>query len=123
MDDLQELTVLNDRFIAACRAGSWNDLSQILSSRFRYVDGVTGSCWEMDRYIEDLSSHPNPELSIDQVVVHLAGDTAGVSARTSNGTGSHHRYLDIYARESGEWKCVQACVWPAESDLVLGAPA
>ena len=119
MDDAAQLTQLNDRFIAACRAGSWDDLEPILSSRFRYVDGVTGSRWEMDRYRDDLCAHPNPELSIDQVVVHLAGDTAGVSARTSNGTGRHHRYLDVYARESGEWKCVQACVWPAESDLVL----
>ena len=43
MDDVQQLTVLNGQLSSACRAGSWNNLNQILSSRFRYVDGATGS--------------------------------------------------------------------------------
>lgn len=114
MDDQAELTALNDQFIAACQKGSWEQLRQVLSTRFRYIDGSTGERWDMERYIADLQTNPSPQLSIDQVVVHLAGDTAGISARTSNGTGSHNRYLDVYAREPEGWKCVQACVWPSD---------
>lgn len=108
--------MLNDRFIDACRAGSWEDLSKVLSERFAYVDGATGERWEMDRYIAELRANPRPQLSIDDMVIHVAGETAGVSARTSNGTGTHNRYLDVYAREPAGWRCVQACVWPTESD-------
>lgn len=116
MDDVDSLMRLNDRFIAACRKGSWADLEPVLSERFAYVDGATGERWQMGRYIDDLRSNPSPLLSIDDVVVHVAGDTAGVSARTSNGTGRHNRYLDVYAREADGWKCVQACVWPTQPD-------
>jgi hypothetical protein len=112
MDDRDALVRLNDRFIGACRTGSWDELRPVLSADFRYVDGVTGEMWEMARYVEDLVTSPNPSLSIDQVVVHVAGDTAGVSARTSNGRGGHGRYLDVYARGTHGWACVQAMVWP-----------
>lgn len=116
MDDVKQLTTLNGRFIEACRAGSWEELRPVLSERFRYVDGATGELWDMERYIADLGANPSPQLLIDQLVVHVAGETAGVSARTSSGTGTHNRYLDVYAREGDEWKCVQACVWPTEAD-------
>jgi len=116
MDDVTALRPLNDRFISACRAGSWEDLQLVLSPRFRYVDGATGECWTMSTYIEDVRGSANPRLSVDQVVVHVAGDTAGVSARTSNGSGRHNRYLDVYARDDGGWSCVQACVWPTAPD-------
>ena len=115
-DDVETLTDLNERFIAACRQGSWEELRNVLSDGFKYVDGTTGEAWDEARYISDLRANPVPALSIDQVVVHVAGDTAGVSARTSNGTGKHNRYLDVYAREAHGWKCVQACVWPTRDD-------
>ena len=113
MDDAQALTSLNRRFIEACRAGSWEDLPPVLSRRFQYVDGVTGEPWALERYITDLRANPSPQLTIDQVVVHVAGDTASVMARTSAGSGRHNRYIDVYARQADGWKCVQACVWPS----------
>jgi len=116
MDDVRALTELNDRFIEACRAGSWELLRPVLSEFFQYVDGVTGEAWDMERYIADLEGAPSPRLAIDQVVVHVAGDAGGVSARASNGTGRHNRYLDVYAREAEGWRCVQACVWPVAAD-------
>ena len=115
-DDVVQLTALNEAFIDACRLGSWEDLQPVLSDHFRYVDGATGELWDMDRYIADLRANPVPQLGIDQVVVHVAGDTGSASARTSNGSGSHNRYLDVYAREDGRWRCVQACVWPVAAD-------
>ncbi len=120
-DDVDILRALNARFIAACRQGSWEDLSQVLSERFAYVDGVTGERWEMPRYIADLRDHPSPDLTVDQVVVHVAGETAGVSARSNGGTGRYNRYLDVYALENGAWKCVQACVWPQHSGDTLAS--
>jgi hypothetical protein len=115
-DDVETLRELNDRFIAACRLGSWENLSKVLSERFAYVDGVTGERWDMPRYITDLREHPSPGLTVDQVVIHVAGETAGVSARSTAGTGRYNRYLDVYTRENGTWKCVQACVWPLRQD-------
>lgn len=111
-DDVVQLRELNDRFIAACRLGSWEGLRPVLSDRFAYVDGGTGERWELQRYIADLRENPIPTLAIDQVDIHVAGDTAGVSARTSSGNGRFNRYLDVYAREADGWRCVQASVWP-----------
>lgn len=111
-DDLTQLRDLNDRFIEACRKGSWEDLKPVLSDRFVYLDGGTGARWEMSRYIDDLRENPLPSLTIDQVDIHVVGDTAGVSARTTAGTGSFNRYLDVYTREVDGWRCVQASVWP-----------
>ena len=51
-------------------------------------------------------------LSIDQVVVHVDGNTAVVSARSSRKAGSYSRYVDGYERRNGGWVCIHACVWP-----------
>jgi hypothetical protein len=110
--DARILADLNQQFISACRLGSWEKLSLVLSDHFAYVDGLTGEQWELARYIDDLRAGPSPTLGVDQVVVHVAGDTGSVSARSSNGSGRHNRYIDVYARETDGWKCVQACVWP-----------
>jgi hypothetical protein len=118
MEDYETLLGLNNQFIGACQAGSWDALRPVLSDRFCYVDGVTGEVWPMARYIGDLERSPNPRLSVDAVVVHVVGDTAAVSARTSNGTGRHNRYLDLYAREPAGWKCVLATVWPIAQSAV-----
>lgn len=113
VNDIEALTAHNEHFIQACRQGSWEMLQLILGSDFRYLDGGSGEQWEQDRYVADLRDHPAPTLAIDQLSIHLAGDTAQVSARTSrSGSDRHHRYLDSYARRDGHWVCVHACVWP-----------
>ena len=111
MDDIKALLELNDQFIDAFRNGSWEQLRPVLSSGFSYLDGATGEVWEHERYVENLRANPSPTLSIDQVVVHVDGDTAVVSARTSR-PGRFGRYVDTYARQEGAWRCVHACVWP-----------
>lgn len=108
MDDEAALRELNEQFIEAFRQGSWELLQPVLSPSFSYLDGRTGEVWPEDRYIENLRSNPVPDLAIDQVVVHVDGDTAIVSARTSR----PGRYVDTYTRRDGQWKCVHACVWP-----------
>ena len=108
MDDEATLRELNEQFIEAFRQGSWELLQPVLSPSFRYLDGRTGEVWPQERYVENLRANPAPELAIDQVVVHVDGDTAIVSARTSR----PGRYVDTYARRDGRWLCVHACVWP-----------
>jgi Domain of unknown function (DUF4440) len=111
-DDAQTLTQLNLRFIEAFRQGSWELLEPILSRSFSYLDGATGEVWAQARYIEELRNNPAPALAIDEVVMHIDGDTAVVSARTSRQPGRYSRYVDTYQRRDSGWLCVHACVWP-----------
>lgn len=112
MNDTEALTELNRRFIDAFRHGSWETLQPVLSPSFRYLDGATGELWELPRYIEDLRANPAPTLGIDQLVVHVDGDAAVVSARSSSRPGQFNRYVDSYERREGTWVCYHACVWP-----------
>jgi hypothetical protein len=111
MDDRQALLELNEQFIDAFRNGSWEQLEPVLSPGFSYLDGATGEVWTHERYVESLRASPSPELAIDQVVVHVDGDTAVVSARTSR-PERRGRYVDTYERRGDGWLCVHACVWP-----------
>jgi Domain of unknown function (DUF4440) len=112
MDDTDVLTELNTRFIDAFRRGSWELLEPILSPSFGYLDGASGEIWTHERYVEDLRANPAPALALDQVVVHVDGNTAVVSGRTSRQPGRFSRYVDTYERRDGEWVCIHACVWP-----------
>lgn len=112
MDDLETLTALNDRFIEAFRHGSWALLQPILSPSFAYLDGATGEVWSQERYIANLDGRPMPTLTFDQLVIHVDGDVALVSARSSTRPDRHNRYMDTYERRGGGWLCVHACVWP-----------
>lgn len=115
MDDTTLLTSLNLQFIEAFRQGSWELLEPILSPSFAYLDGATGEVWAHESYVEDLRSNPSPALAIDQVVVHVDGNAAVVSARTSGGQGRYNRYVDTYERRDNGWVCVHACVWPLQT--------
>jgi hypothetical protein len=112
-DDTAILTELNEQFIEAVRQGSWDMLEPILSTSFTYLDGNTGDVTDLSPYRDMIRSSPAPDLAIDQVAVHVDGDTAIVSARTSSATrpGRFSRYLDTYHRRDGGWVCVHACVW------------
>jgi Domain of unknown function (DUF4440) len=112
MRDVEALTELNARFIAAFRDGSWESLEPILSPSFQYLDGATGEQWSHARYVENLQGHPSPSLAFDQLSIHVDGNTAAVSARTSRRPGAFSRYVDTYERRGDAWVCVHACVWP-----------
>jgi hypothetical protein len=112
MDDRLALEQLNEQFIDAFRQGSWELLEPILAPAFSYLDGATGEVWEHGRYVDNLRDHPEPELELDQVVIHVGGDTAVVSGRTSREPGTFRRYIDTYERRNDAWRCVHACVWP-----------
>jgi hypothetical protein len=114
MDDTEALTKLNLQFIEAFRQGSWEQLEPILSPSFSYLDGATGEVWSNERYVENLQRNPAPSLAIDQLAVHVDGDTAVVSARTSRQPGRYSRYVDTYERRNDGWLCVHACVWPLQ---------
>jgi hypothetical protein len=91
VDDLTVLTDLNQRFVDAFGRGSWELLQQILSPGFSYLDGATGEVWPMDRYIADLEANPLPTIGIDQVLVHVDGHIAVVSARSFAHPGRFNR--------------------------------
>jgi ketosteroid isomerase-like protein len=109
--DTQVLLELNDQFIEAFRKGSWKMLEPILSPSFAYLDGNTGEVTELEAYAKSLDGSPVPDLTFDQVVVHVDGDAAVVSARTSVTPGRYSRYVDSYERRDGRWTCYHACVW------------
>jgi hypothetical protein len=113
-NETETLTELNRQFIEAFRQGSWELLEPILSPGFAYLDGATGEVWTHERYVADLRGHPSAALAIDQVVVHVDGNTAIVSARTSRQPGTYGRYVDTYERRESGWLCVHACVWPLQ---------
>jgi uncharacterized protein DUF4440 len=115
MGDIEALTRLNDQFVEAFRRGSWELLEPILSPSFSYLDGASGEVWPHERYVENLRANPIPELKIDQIAIHVDGDTAVVSARSFRQPGSYARYVDTYERRDGGWLCVHACVWPLAS--------
>src|SRR6266568_7710534 len=73
VDDRAELRVLNEEFVAACRAGSWERLRVIVDEEFRYLEGRTGQRWDEARYVADLRAHPSPSLRFDEVDIHVAG--------------------------------------------------
>ena len=115
MNDVNGLTQLNLRFVDAFRKGSWDMLRPILAPEFSYLDGGTGEVWTMGRYINDLESNPVPDIEIDQLRIHTAGDVAVVSSRSSQRPGLFNRYVDTYQRRDGSWLCVHACVWPLQA--------
>ncbi|HEY0639318.1 MAG TPA: nuclear transport factor 2 family protein [Pseudonocardiaceae bacterium] len=110
-EDVKTLRELNDTFIEAFRKGSWDMLSPILSPGFTYTDGNTGAVTDIETYAASLQANPVPDLVFDEVVVHVDGDAAIVSARTSVTPGKYSRYVDSYARRDGQWVCHHASVW------------
>ena len=114
VDDVEALTALNLQFIEAFRQASWELLEPILSPSFSYLDGASGEVWLHERYVDNLRANPAPALDMDQVTVHVDGDTAVVSARTCRQPGRYSRYSDTYERRSDGWCCVHACVWPLQ---------
>jgi hypothetical protein len=115
VEDVEVLAEQNQRFIEACRQGSWSMLEPVLAPTFSYMDGTTGEVWAMERYVADLHDNPADALEVDQLVIHVAGDTAIVSARSRSDKPGSRRYLDTYQRVGGSWLCVHACVWPLQT--------
>lgn len=114
--DIAVLTELDAQFVDAFRTGQWSLLAPILTPGFSYLDGATGEVWPMERYIADLEARPLPTIDIDQVRVHVDGDTAIVSARSFTRPDQFNRYVDTYERRDGGWRCIHACVWPLLAD-------
>jgi hypothetical protein len=112
MDDTAVLRELNDQFIEAWRQGSWELLEPILTPTFAYMNGATGEPVDLPRYIDMLRTGAQPGLQIDQLVIHVVGDAAVVSARSTPEPGRHNRYVDSYIRHDGAWRCMHATVWP-----------
>jgi hypothetical protein len=114
VDDIAALTVRNEHVTGACRQGPREQPRHILGSGFRYLGGRTGEAWDQVRYAANLRHNPAPSPAIGQVVIHVAGNTAAVSARTRNNSRlhRHNRYPGTCERRGGHWLCAHGCVWP-----------
>jgi Domain of unknown function (DUF4440) len=117
LTDLEQLTAHNERFVEATRRGTWAILQPVLAPLFEHLDGATGEVWEIDRYMRHLRHNPAPTLRVDQLVIHINGNTASVSARSLRLPATTFRYLDTYERRDGEWLCVHSCRWPVDTQL------
>jgi uncharacterized protein DUF4440 len=119
------LHALDERFIAACRAGSWERLRVILDEDFRYLEGRARQTWDEARDVADLQANPSlSSLSLrsGEPVIHVAGETAAVRARTrrDDRPGRGSRCLDTYGRRDGRWLCVHAFAWLLTADDAAG---
>ena len=64
---------------------------------------------KQERYVADLDGRPMPTLTFDQLVIHVDGDVAVVSARSSTRPDRHNRYVDTYERPR-EQLAVRPCL-------------
>jgi hypothetical protein len=117
VDDVATLTELNRQVVEAFQRGSAEELRELFSPSFTYLDGATGEVWCANRFLQDVVDHPSPTVRFDQLVIHVDGNTAAVSARSLRLPNSSRRYLDTYERRNGGWECVHSCAWPLETRL------
>lgn len=110
-DEERDLRALNDRFIGAFRIGSIEDLDAVLDPSFVVVDGTTGVYADRAAYRARLTG-PIPDLRLDDVSVHVTGDTAVVTGRTTRDGARFLRYVDVWRRTADGWRCVLGCNWP-----------
>jgi uncharacterized protein DUF4440 len=120
--DWTRLHALDERFIAACRAGLWEQLRVILDEDFRYLGGRTRRMWDESRGVAGLQADPSPSSRSGEPVIHVAGQTATVPAATrrDDRPGRASRCLDTCARRDGRWLCVHAFVWPLAAGDAAG---
>jgi hypothetical protein len=114
VDDIAALAARDEHVTGACRQGPREQLGQMLGSGVRYLGGRAGEAWDEDRYAANLRHNPAPSPAIGQVVIHIAGSTAAVSAHTRSDTRPrrHSRYPGTCERRGGHWVCLHGCVWP-----------
>lgn len=73
---------------------------------------MTGRISDVNVYAATVTGNRAPARSIDDVNVHVDGNTAVVSARTHWGEpGTFRRYADTRERRDGRWVCSHASVW------------
>ena len=70
----------------------------LLARSCSYLNGATGKTCDMERYVKHLKENLALSLTIDQVVIHVDGDTAVVSARAWPRPSQTNRYLETYER-------------------------
>lgn len=115
MDDERTLTDLNWQFIESWRIGDVEMLDGVLDEDFIYLDGVTGRTADRATYRAGLTG-PAETLAVDDVRVHLFGDTAVVTGRTTRDGMAFKRYVDTWRRVDGRWTCVHGGLWPVPTN-------
>jgi ketosteroid isomerase-like protein len=112
--DLDALRALNDDYIAAVQNGDVRRFDEILAEEF-YCSNPDGTLINRQGFLAQTARPVTiSNLGTDDVVIRLFGDVAIIHARTSytlpDGDQGGGRYTDVWARQSGAWRCVSAHV-------------
>jgi|ERR671924_2288889 ketosteroid isomerase-like protein len=115
MNDVARLTELTRQFVDAFRLGELAMVDEILDHRFVFTDGATGASRDRAGYL-GLLTGPTPTLSFDEVAVHVFGDVAAVTGRTTRDGATFRRFVDTWVRteDGSDWRCLHGCIWPVD---------
>jgi ketosteroid isomerase-like protein len=112
--DVDELTALNEAYIASVQQGDVRRFDDILANDF-LASNPDGSLVDKQQFLAQ-TARPVPiaGLAAHDVRIRILGDVAIIHARTSyttaDGVAHSGRYTDIWARRDGRWLAVAAHV-------------
>ena len=112
--DLDTLRDLNDDYISSVQKSDVRRFDEILAGDF-LCSNPDGTLIDRAAFLEQTARPVTiSNLAIEDVNIRLMGDVAIIHARTtydlSDGSPSHGRYTDVWARQDGQWLCVSAHV-------------
>ncbi len=126
IDHLPELRALNAKFINNFVTNDVASHDAILHERFRYI-GSNGARQERAPYLARWATGFDPAVIVywdyRDERIDVFGDTALVCsvnkwtmAKDGKETTGMSAYTDIYVREKGSWKCIQAQITGVQPD-------
>ena len=86
-------------------------LDEVLDDDFIYLNGATGETADRAGYRTRLTG-PNQTLTLDDARVHVLGETAVATGRTTPDGQAFSRYVDTWRGVNGRWTCVRGGLWP-----------
>ena len=115
-----ELRRIDDTFVRSYYGKDLETLwSKIFDPSFVFMDGADGRKVERAEFDRTcLAQPPYRNLVHDQVATRIEGDTAVVTARNryereieGKWVAFNTRYVDVFRRVNGEWRCFFATVY------------
>jgi hypothetical protein len=114
------LAQLDDLFVRSYYGKDLETLwGKVLDASFAFMDGADGRTVQRPEFDRTcLGQPPFRNLVHDQVATHIEGETAVVTARNryerlidGQWVGFSTRYVDVFRRVGGEWRCFFATVY------------
>jgi ketosteroid isomerase-like protein len=112
--DLDILHALNREYIDSVQNGDVRRFDEILGAEF-YCSNPDGTLINRPGFLAQTARPVTiANLRAHDVLIRLLGDIAIIHARTTyslpGGGQGAGRYTDVWARQSGSWRCVSAHV-------------